>query len=168
MININCVTGKYLPLDQIEKYSGKLKKHSMLEISRVKDSILKDGLCFPITVGRVEGHNYIIDGEAVWFALKELPSDEIPEIPVVIVRCNAESIKKMILIAASTNHSVSETSLKNFVEGTDLNLKDYGFSDFNLIDFHTDVDIGLYVETIGGKFSEQKLNKEDFEGLLAL
>ena len=53
-----------------------------------------------------------------------------------------------------------------FVEGTNINLKDYGFPTYDLIDFHTDVDIGLYVETIGGKFSEQKLNPEDFEGLL--
>lgn len=167
MIKINCVTGKLLPLEQIEKYPGKLKKHSMLEIARVKKSIIEDGLCFPITIGRVEGHNYIIDGEATWFALKEFSKEEVPDIPVVFVRCNAETLKKMIIIASSTNHAVTETSLKKFVEGTDINLKEYGFSDFNLIDFHTDVDIGLYVETIGGKFSEQKLNKEDFEGLLA-
>jgi len=166
MITINCVTGKTLPLSQIEKYPTKLKKHSLLEIERVEQSIRNDGLCFPITIGRVDGHNYIIDGEATYLALKQMPSEEVPDIPVVLVRCNAETIKKMILISTSTNHCTNEISLKKFVEGTEFNLKDYGFPTYNLIDFHTDVDIGLYVETIGGKFSEQKLNSEDFEGLL--
>ena len=166
MITVNCSTGKTLPLNEIEKYPTKLKKHSILEIDRVEKSIREDGLCFPITVGRVNGHNYVIDGEATYFALKQLPQDEVPEIPVVFVRCNEETIKKMILISASTNHCVNEVSLKKFVEGTNINLKDYGFPTYDLIDFHTDVDIGLYVETIGGKFSEQKLNHEDFEGLL--
>ena len=167
MITINCSTGKSLPLSQIEKYPSKLKAHSMLEIDRVEKSIKEDGLCFPITVGRVNDKYYIIDGEATYFALKQMtPKDEDPEIPVVIVRCDAETIKKMIIISASTNHCVTESSLEHFVEGTNINLKDYGFPTYDLIDFHTDVDIGLYVETIGGKFSEQKLNPEDFEGLL--
>jgi len=166
MISINCSTGKTMPLSEIERYPSKLKKHSILEIDRVEKSIKDDGLCFPITVGRMDGHNYIIDGEATYLALKQMPSEEVPDIPVVIVRCTPESIKKLILISTSTNHCVTESSLKHFVEGTDINLKDYGFPTFELIDFHTDVDIGLYVETIGGKFSEQKLNSEDFEGLL--
>lgn len=166
MINVNCSTGTRMSLDQIELYPSNLKKHSMLEIDRVENSIKEDGLCFPITVGKVSGHNYVIDGEATYLALMQLPKEEVPEIPVVLVRCNESTIKKMMLISCSTNHSVAESSLKHFVEGTDLNLKDYGFPTYNLIDFHTDVDIGLYVETIGGKFSEQKLNHEDFEGLL--
>jgi len=166
-MTINCSTGKSLKLSEFEKYPTKLKKHSLLEIDRVEQSIKNDGLCFPITVGKVDGHNYIIDGEATYLALKQMtPKDEDPEIPIVLIRCNAETIKKMILISASTNHCTNEISLKHFVEGTDLNLKDYGFPTYDLIDFHTDVDIGLYVETIGGKFSEQKLNHEDFEGLL--
>lgn len=166
MITVNCSTGKTLSLNEIEKYPTKLKKHSILEIDRVEKSIREDGLCFPITIGRVDGHNYIIDGEATYLALRQLPQEEVPEVPVVYVRCNAETIKKMILISASTNHCTNEISLKKFIEGTELNLKDYGFPTYDLIDFHTDVDIGLYVETIGGKFSEQKLNPEDFEGLL--
>jgi len=167
MITVNCSTGKTLPLNEIEKYPTKLKKHSILEIDRVEKSIKEDGLCFPITIGRVEGHNYIIDGEATYLALRQLPQEEVPEIPVVYVRCNAETIKKMILISASTNHSVSEYSLKQFTKETDLNLKNYGFPTYDLIDFHTDVDIGLYVETIGGKYNKSEVKESDFEGLLA-
>ena len=145
-------------------YPVRLKKHSILEIERVKHSIETIGLCFPITIGRVDGKNYIIDGEATYLALNSI--SDVPEIPVIFIRCNDESIKELILISSSTNHCVTESSLKHFVENTNLNLKDYGFSNSELIDFHTDEDIGLYVQTLGGKFSEQKLKKEDFEGLL--
>lgn len=166
MITVNCSTGKTLPLSEIEKYPSKLKKHSILEIDRVEKSIKEDGLCFPITVGRVDGHNYIIDGEATYLALKQLPPEEVPDIPVVLVRCNAETIKKMILISTSTNHCVTESSLKHFTENTGLNLKNYGFPTFELIDFHTDMDLNLYIETIGGKYTELELKEEEFEGLL--
>ena len=164
---INCSTGKTLKLSEIEKYPSKLKKHSVLEIDRVENSIKTDGLCFPITVGKVDGHNYIIDGETTYLALKQMtPKEEDPEIPVVFVRCNSETIKKMILISASTNHCVTESSLKHFTENTELNLKDYDFPTFELIDFHTDMDLNLYVETIGGKYTELELKEEEFEGLL--
>lgn len=167
MITVNCSTGKCLPLSQIEKYPSKLKAHSMLEIDRVEKSIKEDGLCFPITVGRVNEKYYIIDGEATYLALKQIPQEEVPEIPVVIVRCDEQKLKKLILISASTNHSVSEYSLKQFTKDTNLNLKDYGFPTYDLIDFHTDVDIGLYVETIGGKYNKSEVKESDFEGLLA-
>ena len=167
-IRIKCTTGITMSLDDMNWFPSKLKKHSDLEIQRIRDSIIEDGFLFPIAIGKVGNKNYIIDGECTYNALQQLKYEgfEIPGIPIYYVRCNEETIKKMILIGTSTNHCVTETSLKEFVKGTDLNLKNYGFSDSNLIDFHSDVDIGLYVETKGGKFSEQKLNKEDFEGLL--
>ena len=167
-IRIKCTTGITMSLDDMNWFPSKLKKHSDLEIQRIRDSIIEDGFLFPIAIGKVGDKNYIIDGECTYNALQQLKYEgfEIPEIPIYYVRCNEETIKKVILIGTSTNHCVTEISLEEFVEGTDLNLKNYGFSDSNLIDFHSDVDIGLYVETKGGKFSEQKLNKEDFEGLL--
>ena len=157
-----------MSLDDMNWFPSKLKKHSDLEIQRIRDSIIEDGFLFPIAIGKVGDKNYIIDGECTYNALQQLKYEgyEIPEIPIYYVKCNEETIKKMILIGTSTNHCVTEISLKEFVKGTDLNLKNYGFSNSNLIDFHTDMDIGLYVETKGGKFSEQKLNEEDFEGLL--
>lgn len=125
-INIKCSTGFTLPLTDINIYPNKLKKHSMLEIERIVDSIEKDGFLFPITIGKVGGKNYIIDGEATFSALQELKyrGFEIPEIPVYFVKCNKDTIKKMILIATSTNHCVIETSLKKFVENTDIDLKE--------------------------------------------
>ena len=157
-----------MSLDDMNWFPSKLKKHSDLEIQRIRDSIIEDGFLFPIAIGKVGDKNYIVDGECTYNALQQLKYEgyEIPEIPIYYVRCNKETIKKMILIGTSTNHCVTETSLKEFVKDTEIDLKTYGFSNSNLIDFHSDIDIGLYIETKGGKFSEQKLNEEDFEGLL--
>ena len=167
-IRIKCTTGITMSLDEMNWFPSKLKKHSDLEIQRIRDSIIEDGFLFPIAIGKVGDKNYIVDGECTYNALQQLKYEgyEIPEIPIYYVRCNEETIKKMILIGTSTNHCVTEISLKEFVKGTDLNLKNYGFSDSDLIDFHSDVDIGLYIQTKGGKFSEQKLNEEDFGELL--
>ena len=167
---INCSTGKTLKLSEIEKYPVKVKKHSVLEIDRVEQSIKSLGLCFPITVGKVDGHNYIIDGEATYLALRQMtPKDEDPEIPIVLVRCTAETIKKMIIISASTNHCVTDISLKKFVEGTDINLKDYAFDNGELLDFYQPIDMELWEQTTGGKEVKEGivLKSEDFVGLLA-
>ena len=43
MIQIKCKTGYSLPLKDFRLYGGKLKKHSMLEIERIVDSIIDDG-----------------------------------------------------------------------------------------------------------------------------
>lgn len=112
--------------------------------------------------------NYIVDGEARFLALIELENRgyEMPEIPVFYVRANEQSIKRNILLATSTNHCVTETSLKIFARDTDVNLKQLGFNTADLIDFHTDTDIGLYVYTNGGKYNKEQINSEDFEGLL--
>lgn len=168
-IKISCSSGSSLMMSEMMLFPGKLKKHSQLEIERLCDSITNDGFLFPIAVGKLGDKNYVVDGECRLFALQELEyrGYEIPEIPVFFIRCkNEDELKRLILIGTSTNHCVTEISLKEFVKNTDLNLKNYGFSDFKLIDFHSDIDLGLYLETKGGKFSEQKLNKCDFEGLL--
>lgn len=167
-IKIACTSGIQIALNELTVYSGRLKKHSQLEIERLCDSIVNDGFLFPLAVGKLKDKNYILDGECRLFALQELEyrGYEIPDIPVYYVRTNEKTIKRNVLIATSTNHCATEVSLKEFTKDTDLNLKDYGFSTPNLIDFHQDVDIGLYVDTIGGKFSEKELDKEQFEGLL--
>ena len=169
-IKIACTSGITLPLEEISIYPSKLKKHSQLEIERVVESIVDDGFLFPLAVGKLDGKNYVIDGECTYYALQELKlrDYEIPEIPVFYVRTNEKTIRKNILIGTSTNHCVTEISLKKFTENENLNLKDFGFNSPDLIDFHDDVDIGLYIYTNGGKYNEKffahiKDEGEEFE-----
>lgn len=167
-IKIACTSGITLLLEEISIYPSKLKKHSQLEIERVVESIVNDGFLFPLAIGKLDGKNYIIDGECTYYALQELKyrGYEIPEIPVFYVRTNEKTIKKNILIGTSTNHCVTETSLKTFNKDNDVDLKQFAFSTPDLINFHTVDDLGLYVDVIGGKFTVLEHNKKDYEGLL--
>ena len=166
-IKIACTSGITLPISEMTVYPGKLKKHSQLEIERLCNSIVNDGFLFPIAIGKLNDKNYVIDGECALFALQELEyrGYEIPDIPVYYVRTNEKTIKKNILLATSTNHCVTETSLKEFNKD-ELDLKQLAFSSPDLIDFHTVDDLGLYVDTNGGKFTAVKHNEKDYEGLL--
>lgn len=162
MIQIKCKTGYTLPLKDFRLYSGKLKKHSMLEIERVVDSIINDGFLFPISVMKIEDKNYIIDGEATYEALCELEDRgfELPEIPVIYIE--SDNIKKVILIGTSTNHCVTETSLKEFVKDTDLNLEDYGFNEGELISFFN----REYFDELFGKYKTDKSISKKYEDFI--
>ena len=45
-IKIKCVSGISLPLTEMVLFSSKLKKHSMLEVERIVDSIVNDGFFY--------------------------------------------------------------------------------------------------------------------------
>ena len=159
-----------MSLDDMNWFPSKLKKHSDLEIQRIRGSIIEDGFLFPIAIGKVGIKNYIIDGECTYNALQQLKYEgfEIPEIPIYYVRCNEETIKKVILIGTSTNHCVTDVSLNQFIDGTDLDLKKFAFNDGKLIDFYNSMDMNLWKETNGGKEVRKgiELKPEQFEGLL--
>ena len=166
-IKIACTSGLNLPLNEISIFPNKLKKHSQLEIERLCDSIVNDGFLFPLAVGKLGDKNYVIDGECSYYALQELKyrGYEIPAVPIFYVRTSEKTIKRNILLATSTNHCVTETSLKEFNKD-ELDLKQLAFSSPDLIDFHTVDDLGLYVDTNGGKFTAVKHNEKDYESLL--
>ena len=167
-IKIACTSGITLPISEMTVYPGKLKKHSQLEIERLCDSIVNDGFLFPIAIGKLNDKNYVIDGECALFALQELEyrGYEIPEIPVYYVRTSEKTIKKNILLATSTNHCVTENSLREFNKDNAVDLKQLAFNSPDLIDFHTVDDLGLYVDTNGGKYTSVEHNEKDYEGLL--
>lgn len=166
MIQIKCKTGYSLPLKDFRLYSGKLKKHSMLEIERIVDSIINDGFLFPITVGKVGDKNYIIDGEATYNALYELLDRgyQIPDIPVIYIECNENNIREIILIGTSTNHCVTKPSLEEFVKNTNIDLKKYAFNEGELIDFYKLEDLNIIFEPI--KEKSKKYTDDLVRGLL--
>lgn len=168
-IKIACTSGITLPLEKISIYPSKLKKHSQLEIERVVESIVNDGFLFPIAVGKLDGKNYVIDGECTYYALQELKyrGYEIPEIPVFYVRTNEKTIKKNILIATSTNHCVTKNSLEDFVAQDKINLKLFSFNEGERIDLYSVVDIERYFEVVKAINKEKGLTiKEDYFSLL--
>ena len=167
MIQIKCKTGYSLPLKDFRLYSGKLKKHSMLEIERVVDSIINKGILFPITIGKVDNLPYIIDGEATYYALCELEDRcfELPEIPIVEIEVD-DDIKELILIGTSTNHCVTKLGLEEFIKDSDIDLRNFAFNEGELINF---IDKNYYDELFN-KYKTEKISNrytEEFKmGLL--
>ena len=170
-IKIRCTSGITIPFENLKIYPSKLKKHSILEVERIVESILEDGFLFPLAVGKVKENNYIIDGEATYEALSELKSRgyELPEIPIFYVRCKEESIKKMILIGTSTNHCVTMSSLEDFVKDTEFKneLKNLSFNEGTLLDFWTVADLDRIFEKYKRERPKALNGSEDYVGLLA-
>lgn len=167
-IKIACTSGISLNLSDLTVYPGKLKKHSQLEIERLCDSIVEDGFLFPIAVGKLKDKNYVLDGECRLFALQELEyrGYEIPQIPVFYIRCNENTIKRNILIGTSVNHCVTKNGLLKFVENESIDLKKFAFSEGELLDFYTVVDIDRYFEIAKANKEKGLTGTEDYFGLL--
>ena len=168
-IKIACTSGITLPLEKIDIYPSNLKKHSQLEIERLVDSIANDGFLFPLAVGKLNGKNYVIDGECTYYALQELKfrDYEIPEIPVFYIRTiSKDMLKKNILAGTSTNHCVTKNSIKDFVAKDNIDLKQFSFNEGERIDFYTVLDIERYFEIAKSNKEKGLTGKEDYFSLL--
>lgn len=165
-IKITCTSGITLPISEMTVYSGKLKKHSQLEIERLCDSIVKNGFLFPIAVGKLKDKNYVLDGECRLFALQELEyrGYEIPDIPVYYVRTNEKTIKKNILLATSTNHCVTKTSIEHFIGSEHIDIKQLSFNEGTLIDFFTSNDFDRFFAKYDG--CKKIVSNVDYNGML--
>lgn len=166
-IKISCTSGITMKLSDIETFPVKFKLESQLEIERVCESIIKDGFLFPLAIGKVDGKNYIVDGEVRYFALQELEyrGYEIPEIPVFFVRSSEKTIIKNLLIATSTNHSVTKSSLNKLTKDDSL-LKSISFNEGTLIDFYTVADLDRIFEKYKRERPKVLDGSENYVGLL--
>ena len=169
-IKIKCTSGFTIPLDEMVLFTGKLKKHSLLEIERVVDSITNDGFLFPIAISKVNGKNLIIDGECRYKALNELKNRgyEIPEIPIFYVKSNEETLIRNTLIATSTNHVVTKSSLEEFCKDTQFGelIKELAFNEGLLIDFWTEEDLKRDFEKFMISRPKNVATVEDYEKLV--
>lgn len=168
-IRIRCISGLSVPLDTLQLTGSTLKKHSLLEIQRLEASIIEDGFLFPLAISELNGISYVVDGECRYHALMSLANKgyEIPEVPIFYVACtNEDTLKRNILMGASTNHAVTAVSLKRYADEKTLNK--YAFATGDLIDFFDQYDMDVYEYTLGGKFVKEgvELKPEQFEGLL--
>ncbi len=126
-------------LNKIISLQGDLKKTSPTDIRKLKNSLKKNGIRFPVFVWKHSGKIYSIDGIHRKTALKELESEgwEIPhEIPCVYV--HAENItdyegfkivnegrkdvdkgrifiSKAVLLLAEAKHSRDSDHLQNYI-----------------------------------------------------
>lgn len=73
---------------------------------------------------------------------------------------------KNTLIATSTNHIVTKSSLIEFAKDSNVDLKQFGFSEGTYIDFWTVNDIDRYFEMAKTLKEKRLTGKEDYLGML--
>ena len=111
------------------------------DISKLKNSIINEGFCFPFYLWK--DHQYVIDGNGRNIALNELESEgyKIPDLPVVEIEANSKQhAKKLVLMASSQYGKVTKASYDLFIEDIDLEIDDIELQidDDNYFNLHTD------------------------------
>lgn len=98
-----------------------LKDSNNRDISKLKNSMVNEGYCFPVFVWK----RYVLDGTGRYLALKELESEgyTIPELPFIELKANnLQHAKKLALMASSRHGNISQKSFEAFV--SDLQIED--------------------------------------------
>lgn len=164
-IKIKCTSGIALSLSEMVIYNANLKKHSMLELEQMIQNIEQNGFTFPIAISRLNGNNYIVDGELRYLAITEMRNRgyEVSEIPIFYVKVkNENELRERIIAASATFHVITKKDYQALAEGTEIELKNYCLPEGSLIDFYTLADVDRFFE----KIKKEKKTEVDYAGLL--
>lgn len=163
---INCQTLKW---SELKKYEFNDLKSTNRDITKLKNSIVNDGFCFPVYIW--SGHRYVIDGNGRNLALSELEKEgyKVCDIPVVEIEAETKQEAKLrVLQVSSTHGEVSQESFNSFTAEMNMDLIkdsinfdniDYDFSeDYSLDDQEPTPDVldDKYSHKIGQVIYEPK------------
>ena len=70
---------QWFPINQIKPYPGHARRHNKRQLEKLKKLIRDFGQVVPVVV---DGDNILVDGHAVWKAMRELGSGEIAAVVV--------------------------------------------------------------------------------------
>lgn len=111
-----------LSWEELQDYQfNDLKQADNRDISKLKNSLVNEGFCFPFFVWK----RYVLDGTGRYLALQELESEgyEIPELPYIQIEANnLQHAKKLALMASSKHGNITQKSFEAFT--IDLELED--------------------------------------------
>ena len=126
-IKITCKAALNLPLDMLVPLQGDLKRLSKASFEKLKRSILKHGITFPLFVWQNDGANYIIDGTQRDRVLAKLAEDgyEIGALPCALIEAaDRKQAAEKILLISSQYGRMTEESLDKFLSVNDLSFLD--------------------------------------------
>jgi DNA modification methylase len=126
-VKVTCQTKDYLPLDRLTPFQGELKSLSKDAFAKLKKSILKHGITFPVFVWKQNGSNNILDGTQRDRVLAAMAKEgyDIPPVPVVYVDAkDAKEAKEKILLLSSQYGRMDDESLHEFIELAELDFKE--------------------------------------------
>jgi hypothetical protein len=120
-IKVNCKGAVNIGLDDLTQLQGDLKELSEANFRKLRASILKNGITFPMFVWQDDGTNFILDGTQRDRVLRKLATEgyEIPPLPCALITAKdkREACEKILLISSQygkmTNESLYEFISKN-------------------------------------------------------
>lgn len=123
VIEIHLSTKDHVRLESIVSLQGNLKETSPGKMRKLKESMKKNGIRFPVFIWKHEKKFYSIDGIHRKMALKELESEgyEIPaDIPCVFIEAkDKKEARKLLLLASSNYAKVTQSGFDDFALGFD-------------------------------------------------
>ena len=131
-MRITCDTKDTLPLSALTEFQGGLKKRTDDDIKMIEKSIHDYGFATPFFVWKNGGKNKVLDGHGRLQALKHMAAqgEEIPALPVVYIDCpNEAAAKNLLLRICSTYGEMTAESVKDFLDGLEINLEEIKLPD---------------------------------------
>lgn len=132
MIKIKCDAEQTLDLSQITDFQGALKERTNDDMAKIKRSILKHGIAFPLFIWRSGKINYCLDGHCRTRALREMQAEgeNIPPLPVVYIHAkNKDEAKELLLKLNSQYGHMTAESVAAFLDGLEIDLNDIALPD---------------------------------------
>ena len=131
-MKITCDTKDTLPLSELTEFQGGLKKRTDDDLAKIDRSIEQYGFATPFFIWKHEGKNKVLDGHGRLQALKHIAAqgEEIPALPVVYIDCpNEAAAKNLLLRICSTYGEMTAESVKDFLNGLEINLEEIKLPD---------------------------------------
>jgi DNA modification methylase len=134
-IAINCQGAGTVAWQHLRPFQGDLKKLSIENYERLRDEILRDGFCEPISVWQREFNDgtgtgiawTILNGHQRLATIREMVEVEgytCPPIPVSIVQCRDEAQANDLVLALTSQYGqMTEESLAAFIQKRGLDVK---------------------------------------------
>ena len=136
MIEIKCEAANYLQLNEITDFQGELKERTAGDMEKIKKSIKKHGVAFPVFIWQTEKNgetiNYCLDGHCRTRALRELQEagEQIPPLPVAYVRASSEAEAKELLLKLNSQYGhMTAESVAAFLDGLEIDFNDLQLPD---------------------------------------
>lgn len=161
-ISIKTGGEKYIELEKLNFFQGKLKTISKEDFDDLKKSLIKSGIPIGFHVWKdSKGKFWIIDGHHRWLALKALKDEGyfIPPLPVnMVLAANKKEAARSVLISNAKYAHINQESISDFAIDFELGVDDFEFLDIPGIDLgNTESEPGEVNNT------SKELNQEDFK-----
>ncbi len=179
-IRVTCQGADLVDLEQLYTLQGSLKSLSDGNYKKLRQVIIEEGISFPFFVWKQRGKLWTLDGHQRDRTLNMMAMEgwRIPKVPVDYIEAHdVKHAKKKILLISSQYGHMTETSLAEFADAADLDLRELNSSmDFPAVDLESilremkDDDIGAAApdpeDPDSGVVVQIKEKKRDHKGNL--